>query len=210
MISASTSGSMLPPHSTSPTLRPAKRARCFSSAARPAAPAPSTTVFSISSSIRIACSMSSSSTSSTSSTRSRISGSVSAPGVLDARCRRRSSPAALARRLAVHRVPCRREALGLHADHLDVGLAAPSPRSRCRRSGRRRRSATTSVSSSGCCASISSADRALAGDDRGSSYGWTSVRPRSRASSSAVRARVVEACRRRAPPRRRSRACARP
>ena len=70
MISASTSGSMLPPQRTRPTFfREARRS--FISAARPTAPAPSTTVFSISSSIRIACSMSSSETRTTSSTSAR-------------------------------------------------------------------------------------------------------------------------------------------
>ena len=74
MISARTSGSMLPPQRTRPTFLPAKRRGCFISAARPTAPAPSTTVFSISSSIRIACSMSSSETRTTSSTSARITG----------------------------------------------------------------------------------------------------------------------------------------
>ena len=63
--------------------------------------------------------MSSSPTSSTSSTRSRISGSVSAPGDLTA------MPSAMvawphSRGLAVQRAPHRRKALGLHAEDLDA------------------------------------------------------------------------------------------
>ncbi|KAG1523113.1 hypothetical protein G6F50_018637 [Rhizopus delemar] len=66
--SPSINGSMLPPVSTSPMRLPLKRslpASCArSSAAKPAAPAPSTTVFSISSSTTMACSISLSLTSS--------------------------------------------------------------------------------------------------------------------------------------------------
>ena len=75
---------MLPPLRIIPTLRPKKRSRYLSKAANPAAPAPSTTVFSISSSKRTASSISSSSTSRMSSTNSRIMGRVSFPGVLTA------------------------------------------------------------------------------------------------------------------------------
>ena len=71
---------MLPPHSTRPTFLPWKRWRCASTAASPAAPAPSTTVFSISSSSTMACSMSPSSTSRIALTSSRTIGSVSLPG----------------------------------------------------------------------------------------------------------------------------------
>ena len=136
MISASTSGSMLPPDRNEPDLVAGEARGAFITAARPTAPAPSTTVFSISSSIRIACSMSSSPTSTTSSTR-LISGKVSAPGDLT------PMPSAIvAGALAgavVHRVPRRREALGLHADDADVGARSRAPRSPCPRSGRRRR-----------------------------------------------------------------------
>ena len=84
MIAASSIGSMLPPDSTSPTLRPAKRSGWRTSAASAAAPAPSASVFSISSSITMACSTSPSSTSSSSSTKSRITGRQCAPGALTA------------------------------------------------------------------------------------------------------------------------------
>ena len=80
IVSASVSGSMLPPLSTRPTLRPAKRPGASSTAARPAAPAPSTTVFSISRSVTIACSRRASDTSTMSSTCRRISAIVSDPG----------------------------------------------------------------------------------------------------------------------------------
>ena len=71
---------MLPPQSTRPTLRPRKRSGCFSSAASGAAPAPSTTVFSISSSSTIACSMSPSSTSRMSATCARDDRARELPG----------------------------------------------------------------------------------------------------------------------------------
>ena len=106
---------MLPPHSTRPTLRPAKRCGCFSSAASPAAPAPSTTVFSISSSITIACSMSPSSTSTRSSTRRRMISRVICPGWPTA------MPSAIVllpcgMRGALDGIDHRREARRLHAD----------------------------------------------------------------------------------------------
>ena len=80
MVSANTSGSMLPPHGIRPTFRPPNLSPCFINAARPTAPALSITVFSMSSNTNTACSMSSSPTSTTSSTHRSINGKVKAPG----------------------------------------------------------------------------------------------------------------------------------
>ena len=96
----------------------------FISAARPTAPAPSTTVFSISSSIRIACSMSSSETRTTSSTSVADHRQGQRAGRLDADAVGDRRLAALAV-LAVLGVPGRREALGLHADDADAGPERP-------------------------------------------------------------------------------------
>ncbi len=63
--------SMLPPHSTMPTVLPLNCSRCCNSAATPVAPAPSVTVFSISISRAIASSIVDSSTSNTSFTNAR-------------------------------------------------------------------------------------------------------------------------------------------
>ena len=81
MMDAKSRGSILPPHSTRPTFLPAKRAGYLSSAASPAAPAPSTRVFSISSSMTMACSMSPSSTSSMSVTNALMMPVAITPGV---------------------------------------------------------------------------------------------------------------------------------
>ena len=80
MMAASSMGSMLPPPSTTPTLRPANSAGSFIMAASGAAPAPSTSVFSMSSSSTMPCSMSPSSTSTTSSTYFSTSSRVKCPG----------------------------------------------------------------------------------------------------------------------------------
>ena len=128
MISASTSGSMLPPHSTSPTLRPAKRSRSFITR-READRAGAfdhglldleqhqdrllDVVLADQHDVV---------------DQARISGSVSAPGCLDARCRRRSSPAHRAGR---RRAPRSRQ--------------PGSARSARRRSGCRARSARAAV-----------------------------------------------------------------
>jgi hypothetical protein len=80
MISESIRGSMLPPPSTRHTLRPRKRSGCRRSAASGAAPAPSATVFSISSSITIDCSTSPSSTSTISATLRATISRVILPG----------------------------------------------------------------------------------------------------------------------------------
>jgi hypothetical protein len=150
MMAASSSGSMLPPHSTRPTF--ARRSAPAPSAAPPgpAAPAPSTSVFSISSSITMACSMSPSSTSTRSSTSAPINSRVMQPRLAhgDALGDRAG---ALRMLRALDGVDHGREAAGLHADDLHRGLSArtavamplirpPPP------------TATTSVSISGCCA----------------------------------------------------------
>ena len=74
----------MPPHSTSPMVLPAKREGLLSTAASPAAPAPSTTVFSICNSSATAFSSAGSSTSRMSSTRSAITFEVKSPGTLTA------------------------------------------------------------------------------------------------------------------------------
>ena len=76
--------SMLPPQMTAPTLRPAKRSFSFISAATPAAPAPSATIFCCSTRTWTAVSIWPSSTSRMSATSSSMIGRVSAPGFLTA------------------------------------------------------------------------------------------------------------------------------
>ena len=76
--------SMLPPHRTMPIFLPAKYSGFAMTAARPAAPAPSTTVFSIWSSRLTALSSCASLTSWISSTSPRITCEVNAPGTLTA------------------------------------------------------------------------------------------------------------------------------
>ena len=158
--------SMLPPHSTRPT-RGRRSARDTPSAASPAAPAPSTTVFSISRSVRIASSIASSSTSRMSPTSASMIGKVSSPGALTAmpsaivgRRRRGGRPAALA--------IDRRAGRCLDADDLDLRLD---------RLGRGRHARDQAAAADRHHEhvqvrhrpSISSAERALAGDDQRSS-----------------------------------------
>jgi hypothetical protein len=75
---------MLPPQSTRPTVRPLNQAGSCSAAASPAAPAPSTTVFSMLMRRLTACSISGSDTSRMSSTSWRTMGSVRCPGAFTA------------------------------------------------------------------------------------------------------------------------------
>ena len=76
--------SMFPPERMSPTRLSLNRSFCWARAASPAAPAPSTTVFSTSRRSRTAVSISSSSTRKMSSTCSRTMGRVRSPGRLTA------------------------------------------------------------------------------------------------------------------------------
>ena len=73
--------------------------------------------------------------------------------------------AARRHRLAGEALAHRRIARRLDADDLDVRLQRRAPRRRSRRSGRRRRPARPACRARGTSSSISSADRALAGDD---------------------------------------------
>ena len=137
---ASSRVSMLPPHSTMPTVRPLKRSRCAHTAARPAAPAPSTTVFSMLMSRLTAfsiCGSDTSTMSSTSCAHDRLRDSA-----------RRLDGDALGQRIAAHRqgfafdrVVHRGIERRLHADHPQVRLAAPWRRWPSPKSARRRRSA---------------------------------------------------------------------
>ena len=120
MTDASSRGSMLPPDSTTPTVRPANRSRCSTRAAMPAAPAPSVTTFSISRSRLMPSSMWSSVTVTTSSTSASMIRPVSVAGARDGDALGHRRAADGGRRV-VHVIGHRRVALGLHADELDVG-----------------------------------------------------------------------------------------
>ena len=120
MTEASSRGSMLPPLSTTPTSRPARRAGCSRSAAMPAAPAPSTTTFSISRRRFMASSTVVSSTVTISSTSSLISSAGDGPGDGDRDPLRDRRPAY--RQVATRdRGEHRRPAVALHPDDGHVG-----------------------------------------------------------------------------------------
>ena len=199
---------MLPPDSTSPTRLPLKRSGCRISAASPAAPAPSTSVFSISSSISTACSMSPSSTSSRSSTwrrddlarqhAGRAHGDAFGDG---ARC-----PAAWC-------VPC--TALTIAGKRVVCTPTISMP-------GLRARAATRHAGDQAAAADRHhqrveighriehlERHRALAGDDRFVVVGMDEGQPFALRQLPAHGRAPRRACRRAAPPRRRSRGCAR-
>ncbi len=178
--------SMLPPLSTSPTLRPANRSWLAHTAARPAAPAPSTTVFSIVMSRLTAASICGSETSRMSSTRRRTIGVGDLP--------RRLHGDALGQRVAAHR---QARALDRRCTSTD---RAPACTPITRRSGFRALAAiampeirppppigTTRVSISGAAPSISSAIGALAGDHQRVVVGMDEGRARARARTRARR-----------------------
>ncbi len=75
---------MLPPQITVPTFLPLKRSGCASSAAIPAAPAPSATIFCFSAKVAIAVSIAVSSTSMISLTKSSMMARVILPGFFTA------------------------------------------------------------------------------------------------------------------------------
>ncbi len=163
MIAASSIGSMLPPPSTSPTVRSANRCGSFSRAASGAAPAPSTRVFSMSSNITMACSTSPSSTSTMSSTWRSTSGWVNRPGWPTAIPSAMVDPPAgkdacfTALYIFGKRSACtpitRMPGLSALAAAAMPPIRPPPP------------TATTSVPSCGTASSISRATGALAGDD---------------------------------------------
>ena len=165
MISESISGSMLPPaqHQSHLSCR-AKRARLRSRAASGAAPAPSTTVFSISSSSTIASSISPSSTSRISATFFAMISRVSAPGLLHRDAVGDGGSGEL-RRGSLHRVVHRGKAHHLHAHHFDARASRAFAAMAMPEMSPPPPIATTSTSSSGCAASISSAAGALPRDD---------------------------------------------
>ena len=162
----SSSGSMLPPESTTTTGGSNARGSS-SSAATPAAPAGSTTSFARSRQSSRARDSDSSETVTTSSTRSRTSANGTSPG------RPTAMPSAIVViRSQRHRVPGgergreRRGALGLHADHPDVGLGGLHGRARSRRAGRRRRCRRRWCGRRALLEDLQP-DRALPGDDVG-------------------------------------------
>ena len=116
--------STLPPETTTPTVRPVKRCGWARTAARAAAPAPSATIFSVSSRRVIAASISSSPTSSTSATSASITGRVSPPGCLTAMPSATVGPPKLGREVAQQTID-RGVEHGLDADDLDAGLEVP-------------------------------------------------------------------------------------
>ena len=157
-------GSMLPPVITRPTRRPSKRAGSASTAASPAAPAPSATVFSMSRSRLMASSM-------VSSRHEHLVVDQRGDDRLGERpARGTAMPSAMVvppigRSACLHGVVHRGVEVALHADQLDVRAQVARRRRPCRPAGRHRRSGTTSTSRSGASASSSRAHGALAGDD---------------------------------------------